>query len=328
MRLDDLAARIGARLAAGHPAREISAIRSLDTAGSIELAGLFERRYATPARSTAAGAVVTSPALSTYRPDQCAILLADDPRAAWSAALRLLHPRPAIAPPPIGIDPRAAIDPSAEVDARARIGPFCVVGSRAYIADGVAMHAGAHVGAGAVIGTAAILHPHAVVHDGCLVGARVWLGTGAVIGSPGFGLDDAGRLPHIGIVVLEADVTVGAHTCVDRGTIGETRVGAGAHLDNLIQVGHNAQIGRGAILCGQVGIAGGAVIGDFSVIGGQAGVNGHVTIGARARIAAQAGVTKSLPGGADYSGHPAEPNRARLRRLARLQRLADANRTR
>ncbi len=319
MRLADLAARLDARLD-GDGDRRILRVAPLDTAGSDALAGLFERRFREAAGRTEAAAVVVDEALAEALPPGCARLVHPEPRAAWGNALRLLHPRPPLTPPPPGIDPRAVVHPTAQVAPDARVGPFAVVDAEARVGPGAAIFAFVHVGPGAVVGPDAVLATRASVLDGCAIGAGSWIGPGAVIGSVGFGIDRAGRLPHVGRVRVGAGVTIGAQSCVDRATVGETVIGDGAHLDNLVQVGHNAHIGPRAVLCGQVGIAGGARIGAGVVIGGQAGVAGHVTVGPGVRLAAQSGVTKSLRAPGDYSGHPAEPNRARLRRLARERR--------
>ncbi len=320
MRLDALAQAVGARLV-GPGDRVVTRAAPLDGAGPSHLSALLEARWRGAAAHTGAGAVVVSPALAEHLPADVARLVADDARGAWGRALRCLHPGPALRPPAIGAHPTAVIDPSAHIDPGARIGPFVVIGAEAAVEAGAALHAHVVVGAGARIGARATLHPGAAVLDGCVVGADALLGVRAVVGGVGFGLDAEGRVPHTGVAVIGAGATLGAHTCVDRATVGVTRVGPGAHLDNLVQVGHNAVIGAGAVLCGQVGVAGGAILEDGVVLGGQAGVTGHVTVGAGARVAAQSGVTRSLPGGAAYSGHPAEPNRVRLRRIARLRAL-------
>ena len=161
---------------------------------------------------------------------------------------------------------------------------------------------------------------NAVILAGATIEHHCWIGPGAVIGSDGFGLDAQGRLAHIGRVVIGAEVTIGANTCIDRGTLGETRVGAHTHIDNLVQIGHNAEVGSGVVLCGQVGVAGSAVIGDGAVIGGQAGVAQHARVGHGCRVAAQSGVTRHLKGPGTYSGHPAEPDQERLRRIARVRK--------
>lgn len=320
MRLADLACAIGARLVDGPADRPIVAVSAHDAAGPSHLIGAFERRWLATALKAPAGAALVADAAAPLHPNT-ARLVADDPRQAWGQALRLLHPRPSIEPPPVGVHPTAVIDPTAHIDPAARIGPFVQIGARAQIGADARVFAGAYIGADAQIDAGATLHPRAVVFDGCHLAAQSWVGSHAVIGGPGFGLDAQGRVPHVGHVTVGPSAQIGAHSCVDRATVGVTRIGARAFVDNLVQVGHNAQIGDGAVLCGQVGLAGGAIVEAGAIIGGQAGVAGNAVVGAGARVAAQSGVTRPLPGGQTYSGHPAEPNRARLRRLARLKRL-------
>ncbi len=319
MRLDAVADALGAELC-GPAEREVAAVASLASAGPRELAAVFERRGWSDARSTRAGALIVGPSTAPDLPSACARLVVDDPRAAFGRALRLLHPTPVIARP-AGCHPTAVIDSTASLAAGVGVGALAVIGAGADIGPGATIGAGCVVGAQVRIGARTHLLPRAVVLDGCELGADVTVASGAVIGAPGFGLDAAGRVPHIGRVVVGDGATIGANTCIDRATVGITRVGARAHLDNLVQVGHNAQIGPGAVLCGQVGVAGGAVIEAGAVIGGQAGIAGHRTVGAGAQVAAQSGVTRDLAAGGRYSGHPAEPNRQRLQRLARLRRL-------
>lgn len=322
MTLADLAAAIGADLD-GDGGVQVDHVASLESARPGALAGLFELRWRKAAARSAASAVVVERSLAHHLPPATARLLADDPRDAWGRAVRVLNPRPSISLPPVGVDARAAVDPSAEVHPEARVGPFVTIGAGAHVAAGAALLSGAYVGAGARIGVATVLHPRATVLDGCEVGDRVLLCAGAIVGSPGFGIDAAGRVPHLGRVVVEDDVTIGAHSCVDRGSLDDTRVCAGAHIDNLVQVGHNAYIGRGAVLCAQVGLCGGARVEAGAVLAGQSAVNAYTTVGPGARVAGQSGVTRSVAGGADYSGTPAEPNRARLKRIARLKKLAE-----
>ncbi|MCB9527331.1 MAG: UDP-3-O-(3-hydroxymyristoyl)glucosamine N-acyltransferase [Myxococcales bacterium] len=321
---DDPAAHPDDRIAADAAlaAVRITHVAALADADDTALAAFFERRHRAAAAATRAAAVITTAALAPALPPDCARLVCADPRAAWHRAIRQLHPRPTLAPPPVGVDPRAAIDPAAAIDPTAAIGPFAVVGPRATINAGAVVAAHAIVAADAVIGEGATLAPRATVLDGCVIEADAWIGPGATIGSIGFGLDAHGRLPHPGRARVGRGATIGAGSCVDRATVGWTTIGPGAHLDNLVQIGHNASIGAGAVLCGQVGIAGGARIGAAVVIGGQAGVAGHLEVAPGVRLAAQSGVTRPLTAPGDYSGHPAEPNRARLRRLARQRRAA------
>ncbi|HEX8392716.1 MAG TPA: UDP-3-O-(3-hydroxymyristoyl)glucosamine N-acyltransferase, partial [Longimicrobium sp.] len=162
-----------------------------------------------------------------------------------------------------------------------------------------------------------VLHPHVTLYDGVRVGDRCIVHGGARLGADGFGYvpDAAGlrKMPQVGGCVLEADVEVGANTTIDRGSIGDTVVGRGTKIDNLVMIGHNCRIGRHVIIVSQVGISGSTRVGDGAVLGGQAGVQGHIEIGAGARIGAQAGVTASVDPGVTVSGYPARPHREALR---------------
>ncbi len=322
MRLGDLAAALPARLT-GDPERLVSRVAELKTAGPGDLAVCIQRRFLPELRQTRAAAVLIDPRFASDVPSGCATLVADPAREAFTRALRLLNTAAPLARPALGVDPRAAVDPTARLGNGVCIGPFVYVGPGARLGDDVSLSAGSFVGAGAEIGPRTQIHPRASVLDACVVGADCLIGPGAVIGATGFGLDAGGRLPHVGRVVLEDAVTIGANTCIDRATLGDTHIGRGAHLDNLVQVGHNARIGAGAVLCGQVGLAGGAMVEAGVVLGGQVGVAGGAIVGRGARVAAQSGVTQSLPPAGEYSGHPAEPNRPRLRRIARLRRLVE-----
>ena len=316
-----LAAAVGARLDGNaHP---ITRVAALDAADAHALAGLFDARYRAAAAGSRAGLILTTSALRSACPPGTPLLVCEDARAAWGKALRLLHPRPRIRPPPIGVHPTAIIDPGAILGECVRIGPFVCIGALAVIGDRTALFAGVQIGEDARIGADCTVHHHAVIHADSHIGQDVWIGAHAVIGSPGFGLDAAGRLPHIGAVRVGDRVSIGAQTCVDRGTVADTIIEADAHLDNLVQVGHNAFVGRSAVLCGQVGLAGGARVDAGAVIGGQAGVAGRGWVGAGARVAAQAGVTRALAAGGTYSGHPAEANLPRLKRIARLRQIAE-----
>jgi len=201
---------------------------------------------------------------------------------------------------------------SAQVSRSARVGPGALIGPGAVVGEGAEVGAGAIVEWGATVGPGASLGSGAVVGWGCVVGPGSRVGRRAVIGSEGFGFaPSAGglprRIPHLGIVVLEAEVEVGAGSTVDRGTLGETRIGAGTKLDNLVHVAHNVTIGRGGLVAAQSGIAGSATVGDGVQFGGQVGVVGHLRVGHGAKLAAQTGVISDVPDGAVYGGTPAMP---------------------
>src|SRR6185295_9948094 len=174
------------------------------------------------------------------------------------------------------------------------------------------------------------LHPHAVLYDGTAVGANSVVHAGAVLGADGFGYATQGgahhKVPQIGRVVVEAEVEIGANTTIDRATLGETRIGAGTKIDNLVQVGHNVRIGRHCILCGQAGIAGSTRLGDGVVLAGQAGVAGHIELGDRVQVAAKSAALAPVAPGAVVAGIPAVDLRQWRRQVALLSRLGEMNR--
>lgn len=322
MQIRDLNIALGLPVPAGE-AGEISGVASLVDAGPEHLAALFNGRYRVAAESTRAGAVLVTPALAHHVPPTSIGLVTEDARTLWLRAIRCLHPGRAQAVPPVGRHPSAVIDVDAEVHPAAHIGPLCVIEAGARIGRGAVLHGGVFVGVDALIGDEVELLPHTVVLDTCEIGSRTRIGPSAVIGGPGFAVDAEGPVPHLGRVRVGAGVTIGANACVDRGLVGDTVIGDGAHLDNLVQIGHGAVIGPGAIICGQAGVAGSAALEAGVVVGGQAGIADHVRVAGGVRVAAQSGVTRDLENAGDYSGHPAEPNRARLQRMARLKRLVD-----
>ncbi len=322
MQLGHIAKQLGCDLI-GDETLEIERLAPIDLAGSNQLTGFFSPRWSKAAKSCRASAVLVHPRLQLHLPGACARLLTDDPRAAWGQAIRLFHTAAATETEKPKISQLADVDPSSHIGDEVHIASFVHVGRHAKVGDNCIIHSGAYIGAEAVLGPRTEVMPHAQILEKVVIGAMSWIGPGAVIGSHGFGLDKHGRLPHLGGVIVGNQCTIGAQTCVDRGTVGDTVIGQRCHLDNLVQIGHNVKIGNGVVICGQAGIAGGATIGDGVTIGGQAGITGHVRIAANIRIAAQAGVTRSLTEPGDYSGHPAEPNGPRLRRLVKLRRWAD-----
>ena len=231
-----------------------------------------------------------------------------DARLALARLSRRLDPRPPVAD--VGVHATAVVAPTARLGARVAIGPLACVGDDVVLGDDVAIGPGCAIGAGARIGAGTVLRERVVVADGVAIGARCLLQAGAVIGSDGFGYAagprGAERIHHLGTVVLGDDVDVGANACIDRATLGATRVGDRSRIDNLVQLGHNVRVGRDVLIAGQAGIAGSTVIGDGVVIGGAAGVADHVRVGDGARIAGGAGVTKSVPDGEAWGGYPAQ----------------------
>lgn len=252
------------------------------------------------------------------------LLRCDNPRAAFARALRVFHPEPEAAP---GAHPAAAVHETATLGAGVSVAACAVVGPGARIGANTRIGAGCVVGGGVSMGENCVLHPNSTVLDNCELGARVILHSGAVIGADGFGyMQQDGehvKMPQVGRVVIEDDVEIGANSCVDRATIGETRIGAGTKIDNLVQIGHNCRIGRGVIICGGAGISGSCDVGDGAVLAGQAGVADHVTIGARAIIGGKSAVMNNVPAGKFYSGIPAAPHRETMKAYSLIARLQE-----
>jgi len=222
------------------------------------------------------------------------IIKVKNPKLAFALVAEVLHPPKQREPE---IHPTAVISESADVALDTFIGAFTCIGNNSQIGEGTQLRAGAKIGDNVRVGRNCVLHPNVFVEDGCTVGDNVILHAGVVIGADGFGFvrgeDRYVKFPQIGTVIIEDNVEIGANTCVDRGALGETRIGEGTKIDNLVQIAHNVQIGKRVVIAAQTGISGSTVIEDDCVIGGQVGFGDHARVQSGAIIGSQAGV---LPG--------------------------------
>jgi UDP-3-O-[3-hydroxymyristoyl] glucosamine N-acyltransferase len=318
--LGELAGRLGARLE-GDPARRVRAVAPLETAGPDDVSFVLGPRYARLAAGTRAGALVAPEGMAGL---PAAVLRVAAPQAALIALLRLFHPEPPLQP---GTHRLAWVEDGARVDAGAAVGPFAVVERGARIGRGSRVGALCFVGEGAELGEEVVLYPRVVVRDGVRIGNRVIVHSGAVLGADGFGYAFDGqahrKIPQVGGVRIEDDVEIGANTTVDRATLGDTVIGRGSKLDNLVQVGHNCQIGEDVILVSQVGVSGSSRVGRRAVLAGQVGIADHVEIGEGTILTAQSGVPSDVPGGEVWSGTPARPTVQAKRIWAAENRLPD-----
>lgn len=304
----ELAAKLGAALEgeAGTVLQGVSDLRSAG-AGQVSFAG--HPRYLPEVAGSAAAAVIVPKEAQIDSPHPTLLRVANVD-AAFAATCALFAP-PAVAMPR-GVHPQACVSPQAKLGANVSIGAFAVVEAGAEIGAGTTLHPHTCVGHGAKLGADCLLYPFASVREHCILGDRVILQNGAVIGADGFGyaVDANGvrtKIPQTGIVVLEDDVEIGANATVDRARFGQTRVGKGTKVDNLVMIAHNCIIGEHSALCSQAGLAGTTTLGKHVICAGQAGLAGHLTVGDGAVVGAQAGVSKDLPGGQMYLGAPAVP---------------------
>ena len=326
--LEELALRIGAEVR-GDGTRRVRCVRPLDEAGPEDVAFYANPRYRQELAATRACAVILSDDEALNAPSSAAKLVAPQPYVAFARASTLFN---AEERPPAGIDPRASIAVGAEIDPTASIGALAIVGRGARIGPRTVLHPGARVLDEARVGSGCILHSGAVVRERCILGNRVILQPNAVVGSDGFGFafdiegDGDGpmhrKVPQA-IARIEDDVELGACTCVDRATLGETVIGRGTKVDNLVQIAHNVRIGALSLVVAQVGISGSTEIGKGVILAGQAGIVGHLRIGDGARIGGQAGVAHDVPDGETHTGSPAMPHREWLRMSVALPKVPD-----
>jgi UDP-3-O-[3-hydroxymyristoyl] glucosamine N-acyltransferase len=325
--LADLAARVGGKVE-GDGAARIGGVAPLEDAGPGDISFLSNPKYRAAFEATRAGAVVVGPAEPA--PPGRNLLRAQNPYLAFARLSTLFHPPRAAVP---GRAPQAFVHPEARVDPSAEVMPFAYVAAGAEVGAGSVLFPGVCLGPGAVVGRDCVLHANAVVREGCRLGDRVILQPGCVVGSDGFGyaFDPEGegggprhyKVPQAGRAIVEDDVELGANACVDRGTLGDTVVGRGTKVDNLVQIAHNVAVGPLSILVAQSGVAGSTKLGAGVVAGGQVGFVGHLHIGDGARFGAQAGVASDVPAGETWSGTPARPHAAWLREDAALRRLPE-----
>lgn len=273
----------------GDESREISRVASPESAGPEEIAFIADPdRYSGTVSESVGCLLVPTGRESAFG---CTTISVGDPKAAFARIGSALHPRK---DRPGEIHPSAVIDVTATIGDQVFIGAGCVVEKGSFVGSGTHLLSGTRIGEDVVVGADCTIHQNVVVGDGCEIGSRVTIKAGAVIGSHGFGFVRDGaelvRFPQVGTVVIEDDVEIGANTCVDRGALGETRIGAGTKIDNLVQVAHNVKIGKRVVIASQTGISGSVTIEDDCVVGGQVGFADHTHIEKGAVIGAKSAV--------------------------------------
>ncbi len=296
-------------------------VAALDVAKPGEISVFSDKQHLGDFEKTQASVVITSQKLAQLAAKTAPLLLVGEPRLAFALAGHMFYPRPALTP---GTHASAHVDPSAEIGAGSQIDAGAVIGR------GAKLGARCHIAANAVLGDGVVLGEECRVGANssisyALIGARVQISTNVTIGGPGYGFvpSPAGalRVSQLGRVIIGDNAEIDANCSIDRGAMGDTVIGAGTMLGDLVHIAHNVQIGRHCMIAGQIGIAGSAVIGDFVMMGGQVGIADHITVGTGARVAAKSGIVKDVAPGESVGGYPAVPLRQWHRQTFALLRL-------
>ena len=306
MKLSDIAERLQCRLE-GDGEIEIRRVAGIQQAQSGDLTFVANPRYLSQITTTQASAVILGLNDAHQAASPCAVLRTSDPYSAFARALSLFVQ---VTAPACGVDPRSAVAGDVSLGVDVSIGPFVTIGAGASVGARTVVYPNVSIGAGVRIGDDCVIHSQTSIRERVVIGHRVVLQNGVVLGSDGYGFAKQQDGTHLKIpqhadVVIEDDVEIGANSTVDRPALGETRIGAGTKIDNLVQVAHGVAIGRRVLLAGQVGIAGSTAVEDDVMIAGQSGIAGHIRVGRGAIVGAKSAVLQSVNAGEFVTGHPA-----------------------
>jgi UDP-3-O-[3-hydroxymyristoyl] glucosamine N-acyltransferase len=325
MKLSEIASALGATLENGDPKTEIIGVSGIEEATAGQITFVANPKYFAAAKDTAAAAIIVSedfPAVTR------ALLRSKNPYLCFARAIDLFYQSPKYA---AGIHPTAVVAATAKVGANAHLGAYVVIDDGVEIGDNAVLLPHVVVYRGAKIGNNFFAHAHSIVREYCQVGENVVLQNGAIVGSDGFGFARDGdhweKITQSGPAVIESDVEVQANACIDRASVGETRIARGVKIDNLAQVGHGSGVGEHTLLCAQAGLAGSTVVGKNVIIAGQAGVAGHCNVGDGVVITAQSGTHGDIPAGSMVSGSPAFDHKHWLRAVNAFSKLPELAKT-
>lgn len=322
MRLTEIADTLGARLDPPGSDLEITGVAPIESASAGQISFIANPRYAPLAKTTGASALIVDDKFSEVGKP---LLRTKNPQFAYARAVELFYQPPKY---PSGIHPTAVVDPSARLGPNASIGAYVVIGADVEIGENCTLQPHVVIYRGVKIGKNFFAHANVSIRENCLIGNNVLLHNGVVIGSDGFGFakNDRGewhKIPQTGKVVIENDVEIQANCCIDRASLGETRIGRNTKIDNLTHVAHNCVIAENSMLCAQVGLAGSTEVGKNVILAGQVGVAGHCKIGDGVVVTAQSGTHGDIPAGSMVSGSPAFDHKQWLRSVTAFVRLPE-----
>jgi len=328
MKLSTIAEKTFATIEQGDADLELKGAAGLDIAESGQITFLANPKYTPQIKETKASAIFLGEKETIERRD-IAVLRAKDPYLAYTRALRLFHPEPEIT---AFVHPKAVVDETAQVAENVEIGAGAIIGKNCVIESGVKIFPNATVYENVKIGKNSTIHSGVAIRENCQIGANCIVHNNSVIGSDGFGYAKTEekhwlKIPQTGSVIIEDDVEIGAGTCIDCASVGETRIKRGAKIDNLVQIGHSCTIEEDALVCAQTGLAGSSVIGKRVILAGQVGIAGHLKVGDDAVITAKSATSHDVADGKIISGVPAFDNRDWLRSIAAFRRLGEMAQT-
>ncbi len=323
--LKELAQLCDAEIQDEHSSLEISAAADIMNAEVSQVTVLSNAKYTKYLANTKASACFISSKFSTEgAPEGLVFLSCDDPEISFLKAVNVLHPTPEITR---SISKQSAIADNVTLGKNINIGAFSTIDEHSSIGDETEIYPSVHIGRNVSVGKNCRIYPNVVIYDNTQLGNNVIIHSGAIIAADGFGYkyrnNQHVKVPHVGNVIIADHVEIGANTCIDRGALGSTTIGAGSKIDNLVQLGHNNQVGRNVIICGQVGISGSCTIGDGAVLAGGVGVADHVNIGQQAVLMARSGIASDIKAGSQMFGSPAKDKKVVWRELVALSKLPE-----
>ncbi len=310
MKLSELSKLIGGDII-GDPDVEITGVSGITEAQTGDITYIHDRKFLRDKSAIHASAVIVK---ETAEGLSASMLVVKNPQYIYAKALEVFYKK---TPEHTGISDRAFVGENVIFGDKVSVHHFAYICDRVVIGAGGTICAGVYIEDGVTIGENSIIYPNVTIRENTIIGNNVTIHSGTVIGSDGFGYvmeqDMHYKIPQVGGVIIEDNVEIGSNSAIDRGTTGNTIIGSGTKIDNLVQIAHNVKIGSHAIIVSQVGISGSVEIGSNVILAGQVGVRDHITIGSRAMVGAQSGIGGNIPEGQIYSGSPAIPHKSWLR---------------